>query len=60
MIDQAFSKSKDLEDLLRYLPGVVVQKDMSKQGMADLYRIKPDLLESKRLIKFAIESLKLS
>ena len=53
MFDQSFSKSKDLGDMLRFLPGVVVQKPMSKQGMADLYRINPDLLE--HLIKFTIE-----
>ena len=49
--DQTFStfKSEDLRDLLRFLPGVVVQKPMSMQGMACLYRIRPDLLE--RLIK---------
>ena len=45
MFDQSLSKSKDLGDMLRFLPGVVVQKQMSVQGMADLYRIKPDLLE---------------
>jgi hypothetical protein len=58
MIDQSLSKSKDLRDLLRYLPGIVVQKHMSMQGMAGLYRIKPDLLE--RLIKSTIEPQKLS
>ena len=49
--DQTFStcKSKDLGDMLRLLPGVVVQKQMGMQGMAVLYRIKPDLLA--RLIK---------
>ena len=56
MFDQSFSKSKDLGGILRFLPGVVVQKHMSMQGMADLYRIKPDLLE--RLIKSTIEALK--
>ena len=55
MFDRSFSKSKDLDDMLRFLPGVVVQKRMSMQGMALLYRIKPDLL--KRLIKFTIEPL---
>ena len=55
MLDQLFSKSKDLGDMLRFLPGVVVQKHMSMQGMAKLYRIKPDLLE--RLINSAIEAL---
>ena len=58
MLDQSFSKSKDLGDMLRFLPGVVVQKHMSMQGMADLYGIEPDLLE--RLIKSTIEPLKLS
>jgi hypothetical protein len=57
IFDQSLSKSKDLKDLLRFLPGVVVQHEISVQGMADLYRIKPDLLE--RLIKFTIEPLKL-
>jgi hypothetical protein len=56
MLDLLFSKSKDLGDMLRFLPGIVVQKDMSMQGMADLYRIKPDLLE--RLIKFTMAPLK--
>ena len=58
MFDQSISKSKDLGDMLRFLPGVVVQKHMSMQGMADLYRIKPDLLE--RLIKSVIEPLRSS
>ena len=49
MFDQSLSNSKDLGDMLRFLPGVVVQKDLSIQGMSDLYRIKPDFLE--RLIK---------
>ena len=49
MIDRSISKSKDLGDMLRFLPGVVVQKNLSMQGMADLYRIIPDFLE--RLIK---------
>ena len=31
--------------MLKFLPGVVVQKPMTMQGMADLYRIKPDLLK---------------
>ena len=56
MFDQSFSKSKDLGDVLRFLPGVVVQKQMSMRGMADLYRIKPALL--KRLIKSTIEPLR--
>ena len=57
MFDQSLSKSKDLGDILRFLPGVVVQKRyISMEGMADLYRINPDLLE--RLIKSPIEPLK--
>ena len=55
MIDQSFSNSKDLGDMLRFLPGVVVQKNLSMQGMADLYRVTPDYLE--RLIK-SIELLR--
>ena len=56
MLDQSFSKFKDLDDMLRILPGVVVQRRMSIHGMADLYRIKPDVLES--LIKSTIGPLK--
>jgi hypothetical protein len=55
MIDQSFSTSKDLGDMLRFLPGVVVQKPLGMQGMADLYRIKPDFLEG--FIKSTIEPL---
>ena len=54
MIDQSFSKSKDLGDILRFLPGVVVQKALSMEGMSVLYRIKANLLE--RLIKLAFEA----
>ena len=49
MLDQSFSKAKYLGDILKFLPGVVVQKHMSMQGMAELYKIEPDLLE--RFIK---------
>ena len=56
MFDQSLSKSKDLGDLFRLLPGVVVQKQMSIQGMVDLYRIKPDLLDY--LVKYTIEPLR--
>jgi hypothetical protein len=55
MFDQSLSKSKDLGDMIRFLPGVVVQKPMGMQGMACLYRIKSDPL--KRLIEFTIEPL---
>ena len=59
MFDQSsFSKSKDLGDMLRFLSGVVVQNHMSVQGMADLYNIKPDVLE--RFIKSTIEPLRTS
>ena len=38
MIDQLFSKSEDLGDMLRFLPGVVVQAHgMSVQGMWPTY-----------------------
>ena len=53
MLDQSSSKSKDLDDILRFLPGVAVQQPMSMQMIAGLYRIKPDLVE--RLIKSSIE-----
>ena len=56
MFDQSLSESKDLSDMVRFMPGVVVQKHISMQGMADLYRIKPDLLE--RLVKSTIEPLR--
>ena len=58
MFDHSLSKSKVLGDILRFLPGVVVQKHMCMEGMAELYRIKPVSLE--RLIKSPIEPLKLS
>ena len=60
MFDQSLSKFKDdLGDILRILPGVVVQKDyISMHGMVDLYRINPVLWE--RLIKSPIEPLKVS
>ena len=58
MFDQSLSKSKDLGDLLRFLPGVVVQQPMSMQEMADLYGINPDLLERlMTLINFFFEPL---
>ena len=53
LFDQSLSKSKELGDLLSFLPGVAVQEFMNKQGMADLYRIKPDLL--KRLLDFTFD-----
>ena len=56
MFDQSLSNSKDLSDMLTFLPGVVVQKSMTMQGMVDLYRIEPDLLE--RLIKSTIDPLR--
>ena len=55
MFDQSLSKSKELGDLLRLLPGVVVQKGMNMQEMTDLYGIKQDLLEC--LIESTIEPL---
>ena len=58
MFDQSLSKSKDLGDMLRLLPGVVVQKEMRMEGMTQLYGIRPDLLEC--LIKSTIEPLRLS
>ena len=58
MLDQLFVNSKVLDDMLRFLPGVVVQHHMGMQGMASLYGIKSDLL--KRVIKFTIEPQKLS
>ena len=50
MIDQSFLKFKDLGDMLRLLPGIVVQEHLNMQQMADLYRIEPGLLE--RLMKY--------
>ena len=59
MFDHSLSKSQDLGDMLRFLPGaVLIQKQISLQGMVDLYRIKPDLLE--HLIKSTIEPLRLT
>ena len=53
MIDQSFFKIEDLGDMLRFLPGIVVQEHLNMQRMADLYRIEPDFLE--RLIKYTAE-----
>ena len=51
MIDLSFSKSKDLGDVLRFLPGVVVQRYLSLQGMAELYRIEPDFVQHLKSIE---------
>ena len=56
VLDHSLSKSKNLSDMLRLLPDVVVQKQLSMQGIVELYRIKSDLLES--LIKFTNEPLR--
>ena len=37
MFDQSLSNSKDLGDMLRLLPGVVVQKDLSMQGLNQIF-----------------------
>ena len=58
MFDQSLSKSKNLGDMLRFLPGVVVQDSIGMEAMADLYRIKPDLLD--RLVKSPIKPLKMT
>ena len=58
MLDRLFSKSKELGDMLRLLPGIIVQKPLNMEGMANIYRIKPELLE--RLVKFTMEPLKSS
>ena len=59
MFDQSLSKSIDLGDILRLLPaGFVMQKQLSMQGMVDLYNIEPDLLEP--LFKSTIEPLRSS
>ena len=56
MFDQSLSKSKDLGDMLRLLPGVLVQKEMTERGMSYLYGIRPYLLGC--LIKSTIEPLR--
>ncbi|KAF8816495.1 hypothetical protein BYT27DRAFT_7182051 [Phlegmacium glaucopus] len=53
MFDRSFTESVDISDLLRLLPGIVVQKGLSMQGVADLYKVKMDLLD--RLSKSALE-----
>ena len=50
MLDQSFLKSKNLGVMLRSLPGVVVQKAMNMQEMADLYGIEPDSLGRSLLV----------
>ena len=42
ILDQLFSKSRCLGELLRYLPGIVVQGSLTMYGMIDLYRVKLD------------------
>ena len=61
MLDRTLSKSKDLGDILRLLPGVVVQNQnpISMEAMTDLYRIKPDLLDRLRVIESPIYLLKM-
>ena len=44
MFNQPLFNSKDLGDMLKLLPGVVVQKELSAEKMAVLYRIEPVLL----------------
>ena len=56
MLDQSFSKSRDIGDLLMFLPGIVVQKSLTMRGMAVLYGMEMDSLE--RLVKSTIEPLK--
>lgn len=43
MLDHSFSNSRDLGDLLRFLPGILVQKHLTMQEMAGLYRVQMDL-----------------
>ena len=49
MLDQSlifvFSKPGGIRDLLRFLPGIVVQKGLTMQGMADLYGVDMDVLK---------------
>jgi len=53
MLDRSLTKSSDISDLLRFLPGIVVQKGLTMQGMANLYRVKMDILD--RLSKSTFE-----
>ncbi|KAF8816488.1 hypothetical protein BYT27DRAFT_7182040 [Phlegmacium glaucopus] len=53
MLDRFLTEFSDIGDLLKFLPGVVVQKGLSMQGMADLYRVKMDLFH--RLSKSAVD-----
>ena len=55
MIDQSLSKSKDLGDILRFLPGVVVHRGLTLEAMVVLYKIKADFLE--RLTEPAFEKI---
>ena len=52
MFDHSLSKFEDLGDMIKFLPGVVVQNHMSMQGMTDIYGNQPDLFQ--RLIKSTI------
>ena len=55
MFDQSLSKSKDLGDMLMLLPGVVVQKKITIQGMADF--LKFDVLAMASPNTFSITSM---
>lgn len=47
MLDQSFlfATSGDMGDLLRLLPGIAVQRDLTVQGMASLYKVKVNQIE---------------
>ena len=48
-------KSSELGDFLMFLPGILVQRPLTMEGMAKLYRLEMDLLE--RLMKSSIHPL---
>ena len=61
MINQSFSIFKELGDILRSLPGVVVQRDLNLQfkgmDLYKVYKVKPNFLERVIKLKSAFEPL---
>ena len=55
MFDHSLSKSKELSDLLMFLPGIVVQQPLTVRAMADLYGVEMDVLE--RLVESTIQPI---
>ena len=58
MLDLSLSKWKDLGNILRLLPGIVVYNENGMQTVPDFYGIEPHLWD--RIVKSPIEVLKMT